>query len=227
MALAFLVFLKIIGTRELIGTSLYIMKRKKPSMKIAITAIAAILLVASTASYAYAEVPAWVKSNAGWWADGTISESEFLSGIEFLIEDGIIVVPPTQVSSESSSDESVPAWVKSNAGWWADGTISDGEFVNGIQHLITIGIVNVSGPEMEQEPEQQQPPASQESIMDSSSELTALEVELDNCAEINKAYDRLNCERTAKDKITAYTIKNNSQAFQVGPVYLLLAGFGY
>ena len=38
----------------------------------------------STASFAYAEVPSWVKSNAGWWADGTISESDFLSGIEFL-----------------------------------------------------------------------------------------------------------------------------------------------
>ena len=59
-------------------------------MKTAITAIAAILLVASTASYAYAEVPGWVKNNAGWWADGTISESEFLTGISFLISDGII-----------------------------------------------------------------------------------------------------------------------------------------
>jgi phage gpG-like protein len=51
-------------------------------LKTVITAIAAILLVASTASFAYAEVPAWVKNNAGWWAEGTISETEFLSGIE-------------------------------------------------------------------------------------------------------------------------------------------------
>ncbi|MBT8172830.1 MAG: peptidase, partial [Nitrosopumilus sp.] len=84
-------------------------------MKIAITAIVAILLVASTASLAYAEgVPAWVKNNAGWWADGTIAESEFISAIEFLIKDGIIVVPPTTVSSESS--EGVPGWVKNSAG---------------------------------------------------------------------------------------------------------------
>jgi hypothetical protein len=41
------------------------------------------------------KVPSWVKNNAGWWADGTISETEFLSGIEFLINDGIISVPPT------------------------------------------------------------------------------------------------------------------------------------
>ena len=105
-------------------------------MKTVITAIAAILLVASTASFAYAEVPAWVKNNAGWWAEGTISETEFLSGIEFLIKDGIIAVPPTTVSSEAS--DGVPAWVKNNAGWWAEGIISDDEFVNGIQHLMMI-----------------------------------------------------------------------------------------
>jgi len=103
------------------------------------TAIVAILLVASTASYAYAEVPAWVKSNAGWWAEGTISDGEFLSGIEFLVKDGIIAVPPTNVSSETS--DGVPAWVKSNAGWWAEGTISDGEFGNGIQHLMKTGLI--------------------------------------------------------------------------------------
>ena len=68
-------------------------------MKTAITAIAAILLVASTTSYAYAEVPTWVKNNAGWWADGTIAETEFLSGIEFLIKDGIIAVPPIDSSN--------------------------------------------------------------------------------------------------------------------------------
>ena len=110
-------------------------------MKSAITAIVAILLVASTTSFAYAEVPSWVKTNAGWWADGSLSESEFISGIEFLITGGIIAVAPTSISSETS--EGVPSWVKTNAGWWADGTLSDGEFVNGIQHLMSLGIINI------------------------------------------------------------------------------------
>ena len=111
-------------------------------MKTAITAFTAILLVATTMSSAYAEVPGWVKNNAGWWAEGVISESEFLTGIAFLISDGIITVPATTVSSETT--DTVPSWVKNNAGWWADGTISDGEFVNGIQHLIQFGLLSVS-----------------------------------------------------------------------------------
>ena len=61
-------------------------------MKTAITAIAAILLVASTASYAYAEVPTWVKSNAGWWAEGIISDGEFVNGIQHLMMTGLISV---------------------------------------------------------------------------------------------------------------------------------------
>lgn len=35
-------------------------------------------------------VPEWVKGVAGFWAEGKISESEFLQAIEFLIREGII-----------------------------------------------------------------------------------------------------------------------------------------
>ena len=111
-------------------------------MKTAITAIAAILIFASTVSTAYAEVPGWVKNNAGWWADGTISETEFLTGISFLIKDGIIDVPTTSVSSTTS--DQVPDWVKNNAAWWADGQIDDSSFVQGIQFLIKEGFISIA-----------------------------------------------------------------------------------
>ncbi len=186
-------------------------------MKTTITTIAAILLVGSITSFASAEeVPAWVKNNAGWWADGTISESEFVQGIQFLIEDGIIVVPPTTVSAESS--EGVPAWVKNNAGWWADGTISDGEFVNGIQHLIKTGIVSVST----SEPVVEAPMQS----ATNDSKLASLETELEKCSEITKAYPRLNCEKAAEHQIEAYKIKTNGQSFQVGPLTYYWADLG-
>ena len=180
-------------------------------MKAIILAISAILLVGSMAPFASAErVPDWVKNNAGWWADGTISDGEFVSGVQHLIKEGILAVPQTTTASAETTTEGIPDWVKSNAGWWADGTISDGEFVNGIQHLIKIGIVNV--------PSSENSPLQQESTIGSDSELVALQAELDNCAEITKAYDRLNCERAAKHEIAAYGIKANSQTFQVGPI---------
>ena len=185
-------------------------------MKVAITTISAMLLIAFSAS-AHAEVPAWVKTNAGWWADGTITESEFLSGIEFLIANDIIVVPPTAVSSESS--EGVPAWVKNNAGWWADGTITDSEFVNGIQHLIKTGLISVSASPQTA----QTAPEAQKST---DPELAALEAELEKCSEIKKAYDRLNCERSAKNEITAYSFKLISEPYKAGPVTFFWPGIG-
>ena len=55
-------------------------------MKIILTAlstIAVLLLVTSSVSFAYAEVPSWIKNNAGWWAEGTIDDDSFVQGIQF------------------------------------------------------------------------------------------------------------------------------------------------
>jgi len=38
------------------------------------------------------EIPGWIKNNAGWWSDGLIGDSDFVSGLQFLIENGIMVV---------------------------------------------------------------------------------------------------------------------------------------
>ena len=37
-------------------------------------------------------VPAWIKNNAGWWATDQIDDSTFVQGIQYLIQEGIIVV---------------------------------------------------------------------------------------------------------------------------------------
>ena len=86
-------------------------------------------------------IPSWIKNNAGWWAEDQIDDSSFLQAIQYLIENGIIVVPVTEAGTESSSG--VPAWIKNSAGWWADDTISDGEFVNALQFLLKEGIIKL------------------------------------------------------------------------------------
>ena len=37
-------------------------------------------------------VPSWIKNNAGWWATDQIDDSSFLQGIQYLVQNGIIVV---------------------------------------------------------------------------------------------------------------------------------------
>ena len=101
---------------------------------ILISAIAVITLVFPLVNAE--SVPDWVKNTAGWWADDTISETEFVNAIEFLVNDGIIQVSASQ--SSENHQQVVPKWVKSTAGWWADDTISETEFVNAISYLIKI-----------------------------------------------------------------------------------------
>ena len=88
------------------------------------------------------KVPDWVRNAALWWSDDLISDKEFVNGIQFLIDEGII-----QVSSESQSKpeetQPIPEWIKNTAGWWATNQVSDKEFLNGIKWLIEEGIIVV------------------------------------------------------------------------------------
>jgi len=86
-------------------------------------------------------IPNWIRNNAKWWADGTIGDSDFVSGIQFLIKQGILKIPPT--SSGTSSTNQIPSWIKNNAKWWSEGTISDDDFIKGIQFLVSKGIVRI------------------------------------------------------------------------------------
>ena len=87
-------------------------------------------------------IPDWIKVYAGWWADEQINDSAYLLGIQYLIEEGIMVIPSTEMS-ESSGSQEVPVWIKNNAGWWASGQIDDITYVSGIQYLIKVGIIKV------------------------------------------------------------------------------------
>jgi len=87
-------------------------------------------------------IPDWVRNNAGWWSDGSITDNDFASGLEFMIKENIIKVPTTS-NGQSTENAIIPDWVRNNAGWWSEGLISDKDFANGIQYLIQQGIISV------------------------------------------------------------------------------------
>ena len=107
--------------------------------------LGAITFAAAQNSTDTVTLPNWIKKNAKWWSEGTVDDKDFVQGIQYLIQKGIMKIPQTK-SSSSKSDEKIPQWIKNNAGWWADGKISDGDFVSGLQYLISKGIMNVSPP---------------------------------------------------------------------------------
>jgi hypothetical protein len=87
-------------------------------------------------------IPGWIKNNAGWWADGQIDDSSFVAGIQWLISNNVMTIPPTEQGA--GSGDVIPGWIKNNAGWWADGQIDDSSFVSGLQWLISNGIMKIS-----------------------------------------------------------------------------------
>ncbi len=85
-------------------------------------------------------IPDWIKTNAKWWSEGKITDSDFIKGIEYLIEQNVIKIPQTE---QGTSTKKIPDWIKTNAKWWSEGKIHDGDFVKGIQYLIQNGILVV------------------------------------------------------------------------------------
>ena len=90
---------------------------------------------------AFAEnVPTWIKNTAGWWATDQISDLAFLQGIQYLINEEIIIIFQTE-TNQSSQAQDVPTWIKNTAGWWATDQISEIEFVNALEYLVTNKII--------------------------------------------------------------------------------------
>ena len=89
------------------------------------------------------EIPDWIRNNAKWWSTSQISDKDFVKGLEYLVQKGILRVPSSN-KSDSVTSEQIPSWLRNNANWWSQGLLSDDEFVKGIQHLASNGIIKMS-----------------------------------------------------------------------------------
>ena len=84
-------------------------------------------------------MPDWIHNNAELWAIGEINDSEFISGIEFMLENNIIMVSTTSTGNISNDD--VPDWIRNTAHWWSQDLISEDEFINSLEYMIREGII--------------------------------------------------------------------------------------
>ncbi len=87
-------------------------------------------------------IPEWIKNSAEFWINGDVDDSTFISALQFLIQQGIINVPPTSINQDSDSDE-IPEWIKNSAEFWINGDVDDSTFISALQFLITQGIIVV------------------------------------------------------------------------------------
>ena len=105
-----------------------------------------VLSIPNSSAQEDTQIPTWIKDVAGWWANDEISEIEFLTGIEYLINNNIISLsftPCNYVISEHVDKKSIPDWIKNNANWWSDNLIDDTDFINGLEYLIKTQTITI------------------------------------------------------------------------------------
>ena len=47
------------------------------------------------------------------------------------------------VKTTETKSYAIPDWIRNNAKWWAEGSISDQDYIQGLQYLISQGILKV------------------------------------------------------------------------------------
>ena len=86
------------------------------------------------------KIPTWIKNNAKSWSSNALPNSQFIDGLQYLIEVGIIT--PSSLPKDLSNSV-LPEWIKNTTKWWADNRISDEDFVQSIQYLINKSIIRI------------------------------------------------------------------------------------
>ncbi|ABK78483.1 secreted periplasmic Zn-dependent protease [Cenarchaeum symbiosum A] len=84
-------------------------------------------------------IPEWVRGSAGWWAAGEITDGDFASGVQYLVDRGVLRIPPGDSGAE-------PGDIKNDAGRWAAGDITDGEFAGALRNLLSGMILGSAAP---------------------------------------------------------------------------------
>ena len=88
-------------------------------------------------------VPDWIKSTTKLWTKEHIKNNDFLFVVKFLASEGMIMIPENGEFFHKSDKQYFPMWIKYNAVWWIQDRISDSEFVNAIQYLVSKRVIVV------------------------------------------------------------------------------------
>ena len=82
-------------------------------------------------------------------SDANLSEGKHTMRIQYgsakvtVQQTSFVIISDDSVSSKKA-ETVIPDWVRNNAGWWAEGSIDDGSFVQGIQFMIKEGLMRIS-----------------------------------------------------------------------------------
>ncbi len=118
-------------------------------------------------------LPAWIKNIAVWWGEDKITDEDFVTTFQYLVEKKIITIPVVNIEpecglglvldeltnkcvihDESDSDgifieaieeqqKTVVSLIKTTTSWWGKGKIADQDFIDALQYLVENGVLTI------------------------------------------------------------------------------------
>ena len=89
------------------------------------------------------KIPDWVRKNAKWWSLTKISDKDFSSGIEYLVQHKVIQIPDTIEPEHGAYEKNLPGWLRKDAGWWSQRLLTDEEFAKSLKWMIINRFVKI------------------------------------------------------------------------------------
>ncbi|MCH8085597.1 MAG: hypothetical protein IIC15_04095, partial [Thaumarchaeota archaeon] len=104
----------------------------KPVIIIAIAVVFGIVIGLSlNVSAEEGLIPSWIKNTAGYWVDGQIGDSEFITALQFLVKEGILVIPSEQNKKTDVLQLSVKELKDQAISWNYEDILRDEEYYKG------------------------------------------------------------------------------------------------
>ena len=88
-----------------------------------------------TIGYNIVQIPEWLKQTTDLWLKGSITETEYVKSINYLLEKQLMHIPHMESSRDSTSSD-IPIWINTNSEKWVNGEITDDEFSIAIQWVL-------------------------------------------------------------------------------------------
>ena len=90
------------------------------------------------------QIPSWIKTTAAFWVDGVTTDHEFISAMEFLIDNGVIVIPKIveleqEIMRLGQELENIQKQEETSE--TTDGVTTDHEFISAMEFLIDNGVI--------------------------------------------------------------------------------------
>jgi len=88
-------------------------------------------------------IPSWIKNTALWWGQGNISDDDFLGAMQFLIKEGILVIPSEQNEKTDVLQLSVKELKDQAVSWDYKDILRDEDYYVGKIIYVTGSIRNI------------------------------------------------------------------------------------